>query len=223
MRISIVVILLSLGLVACIPEADKNEVVPGFAGKATRMEGGKIRFHYDFSTPEQLKDWQGHDKAEVEIKDGKLWVKNGTPAVAKFKTELRVERLVVRSACVKNKWSPHINVYLNNRWNGDWEGEWGAGFILRGDYALYCFDGRSTENVFDLGCKEGLTYEQEFKIAPGGALSWTIDKKKRFTKNEAKLAGRSGHLCLGAYEATATFDDIVIEGYIVPKEAQSTK
>ena len=212
----ILVALMGLLFIACIPEADKNELVPGFKGKATRLEGGKVSFHYDFSSKDQLADWVTEGEAQVEIKDGKMWVKKGDPGVVRFKPELRVERLVVNSSCVQYDDAQHINVYLNTRWNGSWEGEWGVGFILRGDYALFCLDGRSTENVFPLECKENVTYKQEFKVSPAGAISWTVDGKEWFKKSAAKIAGRSGHVLLGAYNATATFDDIIIEGYIVP-------
>ena len=214
--VAIIVIILSMSFIACIPEADKNEVVPGFKGRATRLDAGKVRFHYDFSSADQLQDWIAEGEAQVEVKDGKMWVHKGDPGVVRFKPELRVERLIVKSSCVKFDDSQHINVYLNTRWNGSWEGEWGVGFILRGDYALFCLDGRSKEDVFPLPCKENVTYNQEFKVSPAGAISWSVDGKEWFKTSSAKIAGRSGHVLLGAYNATATFDDIVIEGYIVP-------
>lgn len=196
------------------PPAVEAADAGSFHGRVDSLPGGRIRFRYDFEDAREIEDWEPLG-SRAELHDGCLDVSNGSPAVVRFRAPLRVEKLRVVAACLSAEWSPHINLYLNTEWNGNWEGSWGVACILRGDKGLLCVDGTERDLEGVPPCALQVKVEQEIELASSGDLAWKVDGKTVSSRPLPEIAGRSGSLLIGAYEALVRFDWIEFEGILV--------
>ncbi len=191
--------------------------VRDWAGETETSPDGRVTIRYEFADAREGTDWEampveGGASARVEVRDGALFVSGGTPAVARFRPPLRAERVRVVATCLPGDWTNHINVYLNTQWQGNWEGNGGAACIHRSDGLLFCLDGRVEAEGLPPPCVAGRSYDHTIDLDEEGNLVWTIDGEVVHRAHAAGIAGRSGWILLGAYEAEVRIDRVEITG-----------
>lgn len=186
-------------------------------GVVEALENGKVRISYDFSSADQLLDWDTPeiDSTHLEIVDGKLKVSyvgtSGDFGIARFKKELRTDLLQYDAEVINtNDIYYHINFYVRTLWDNSWKADQGYGGIHRGDGRLFAFKGVSDTPSWGQAIVPNHQYEVVVKISTN-KISWDIDgdietRQGQFDTN----TNRS--LLLGGWRSTVLFDNIVIEG-----------
>ncbi len=220
------VVFFSCGWFALRDTTPKRGPLPATKGSVERLADGRLRFRYDFQDAGQLADWELVLDAEgktgkATVREGSLEVSEGKPAVVRFRHALRVEKIRVKATCLAGEWTPHVNVYLNTHWEGNWEGNWGVACILRGDGMMFCVDGKTVEEGLVPPLQTDQSIEQEIALSEDGRLVWSVDGRVAHQAYAPRVAGRSGSVLLGAYEATTRFELVEIVG--VPEDEGNGK
>jgi hypothetical protein len=186
-------------------------------GVVEALENGRVRISYDFSSADQLLDWDTPDvdSTSLGIINGMLKVsysgEGGSFAITRFKKELRTDLLRYEAKVIDTiNDNYHINFYVRTLWDGSWQANGGYGGIHRKDGRLFSFKGVYDNPSWGNTIASHHRYKVVVKISES-IISWDVDgdivaRQGQFDTN----TNRS--LLLGGWQSTVLFDNIVIEG-----------
>ncbi len=201
----------------------------GVAGKVTILEGGRVRLTYDFSTSDQLKDWQTESGKWV-VHKGALVCQTGSShsngyLLNKIKFDASKPAKITFTAKAYYEISPCLRTFDPD--SGAKRYQW---YFRQSRSSLYCsVYGESWRSEADDALKIGKPYKWEITTDGEGGYTWTINKKKlQEYKGKARNYYKDLHFSalLRAYHSTSlkditAYDELTIEGTpIYPNSAE---
>jgi hypothetical protein len=192
-------------------------------GAVESLGDGKVRITYDFSSADQILDWDtpDNDSTSLEIVDGVLKVSYSAGgrelAITRFKKELRTDLLRYDARVIEAEDDKyHINFYVRTLWDGSWQANQGYGGIHRDDGRLFTFKGVSDNQAWGSKIINDHRYAVVVTISDltsTSEISWDVDGKIE-TRQGQFDTNTNRSLFLGGWRSTVLFDNIVIEGQL---------
>jgi hypothetical protein len=170
---------------------------------------GVFRFHYDFTTADQALDW-APSTGTTQMVNQKALVITAAPdeiGVAIFKKKLHTSKLSFSVTLLSGKTT---NWYINTIWSGYWNPDSayagyhdysGRGFVINGEQI-----NPDDVSPLSVGVMQNVVIEQtdsELKWEQGGVT---------ITHAVAPVPVNDRILAIGAWDASAAFYNVVIEG-----------
>jgi hypothetical protein len=196
------------------PGEEERGPEPELHAHVEPLDGGRVRIHYDFEDPAQLRDWRLliPDQSRMRISRGRLhlqWTGVGDEelAVAVLDRPIRADVLELSAEVISGD---HINWYLQTEWPPV---EWCPPHAFAGIFRagrVFCVDGENTEDQ-PPEVEERHVYRMRVEVHEDRLL-WHVDGLEPIDHPIEPHRAPDRMLGIGTWSSHVAFDDIIIEG-----------